>query len=216
MCDSESDVNVIVAGMNKAVQTAADETLPLLDTRTHAKYISEKTVGLIEERAQLRNQTPISEWGRKRARYLTREVRRRLKAEREAFILMKCEECEQAHYARNPRALFQVMNQLAGRLKSTPAGAVTSEQWVGHFRRLFTSLSVEVEDDLFEKVSAVADAELAERLRRQIPDGPPSMVELRSVLKGLKKGKASKDNLVMELYQEAGDECLTLLHRVCV
>ena len=69
---------------------------------------------------------------------------------------------------------------------------------------------------MFEKVSAVADAELAERLRRQIPDGPPSMVELRSVLKGLKKGKASKDNLVMELYQEAGDECLTLLHRVCV
>ena len=191
---NSNDVNVCTERLHCAVRTAAEEILPILDMRPHAKYITQQTVELIEKRAEVMNQLPRTEWGRGRLNYLAREIRRRLQAERDRFVEQMCGELEGAAHVNNLKLVFQVMNRLAGTFKPSSDSAITSDKWVEHFRTLFTTLAVETEDGLFQKLSGVADPVLAERLRALIPDGPPTLEELRLELRKLSKGKASKDD----------------------
>ena len=209
------DVNVRTEQLNNVVRTAAEEILPTLDTRPHAKYITEHTIVLINERNVLHSQAPRTEWAKKRINYLTRRVRRRLCAEREEYVTAKCDECESASRNHDLRGVFRVINELAGKSKSTGGSSVGSAQWVDHFKNLFTELTVDVEEGIFQRLSNVADSALAEKLRMLVDDGPPTKAELLFEMSRLSKRKASKDDLVVELFQEAGEECLDLIHGIC-
>lgn len=217
---SQQDLNLNdkVAALETSVKQAAAETLPVLDRRVTARFFTESCKALCAERSNLLNVVSRTDTQRKRLNFLGRQIRRRIKMDRETYVREKCEECLAASKQHNGmKALFGAAADLAGDSRGgagpTP---ISSEQWTTHFNDLFTTLALDIDDSIFERLESVADVKVAEELRQLISAETPTKAEIRFELDHSGKNRAPGiDGICVELYQEGGEECLTLIHDIC-
>jgi len=212
------NVNAKVDALDAAVKKAAEETLPALDRRTTARFFTESCKSLCAERSHLLNLPSRTEEQRKRMNFLGRQIRRRIQLDRAAYVRMKCDECLAASKKQNGmKKLFAAVADLSGDShRGTGPTPISSAQWTSHFNDLFTTLALDVDSSIFDRLNEVADTRVAEELRRRICADAPTKAEIQRELDHAGSNRApGSDNICVELYREGGDACLDLIHDVC-
>ena len=186
------------------------------------EWISKETWELIEQRKVAKNTTNMARTrnqkreASKRYQELNREVKRRCRRDRRAYVEAEAERAEEAGKRGDARTLYEITRKLSRRFQNTckpvrnEAGVLlrTAEeemhQWREHFQTLLNH----------EEPLKPPEVEPNDELN--IRTGHVTRIEIKNAIKKLKNGKAAGcDNIPPEAIKAGGDTSEEVLLGLC-
>jgi hypothetical protein len=174
-------------GIKESISHAIKAVCPV-KRRNHHPWISRSTVQLVDERKSTHN--------RIRRNFLGREIKRRLKADREAWWCERADDMQRASDRGDSRSLFQTVNLIAGAKRPSPpitlndrnGNALRSVQertdrWREYYEDLYnrpdpSNLDQDLLDEAFPAESEMVD------------QSAPTLEEISKVVSSLKTRKS--------------------------
>ena len=202
--DRVDNVNEVAEQFAEVVNECAKEICPVVRRRTQP-WISDESLELVNQRRQCKLTDAT------RYRQLNKEIRSRLKNERQAYWNNVAQELEDAAHRREYRYLYTTLRRLGGNIKRTSDNIrnidgtfVRSDnerlnRWKEYFQNLYNHPTPE---------GNPADPPYLQGAAQSINDEEPSIAEIASAIKQLKSGKAAGPDEVVAEALKAGDKPL--------
>ena len=191
-----------------AMNAAAAESVGKLKRKTKV-WITRRSLDAFKDRTEARDRGAC----REELRRLNRRVTAAVRKDKNEYFEQLAMECNNAARAGNSRKLFQTVKRLSGRGTSACDSLCASDgtelsstveklaRWCERFASLLNCAPPMGELD-----------ELTSREAMQIPDCPPTAVEIATAIKALRTGRAAGDDgLTPELYRCGGDALIVRL-----
>ena len=186
------------------------------------EWISKETWGLIEQRKVAKNTTNMARIrnqkreASKRYQELNREVKRRCRRDRRAYVEAKAERAEEAGKRGDARTLYEITRKLSGRFQNTckpvrnEAGVLlrTAEEEMHRWREHFQTV--------LNHEEPLNPPEVEPNDELNIRTGHVTRIEIKNAIKKLKNGKAAGcDNIPPEAIKAGGDTSEEVLLGLC-
>ena len=201
------------------------ETCELVLGRAKAnrkEWISKETWELIEQRKVAKNTTNMVRTrnqkrdASKRYQELNREVKRRCRRDKRAYVEAEAERAEEAGKRGDARTLYEITRKLSGRFQNTckpvrnEAGVLlrTAEEEMHRWREHFQTV--------LNHEEPINPPEVEPNDELNIRTGHVTRIEIKNAIKKLKNGKAAGcDNIPPEAIKAGGDTSEEVLLGLC-
>lgn len=213
-----SSVEQMWTSIKEGIHQTAEQVLGLEIRRKRPKWLSEEVLKLCDQRKGIRNkyETEHRQELKREYNWLTREIKRKTKRDKEGWLGEQCEEAERCCERNETRGLYQKIKDIGGKaelrtstIKDKNGNTIENdeqkkERWKEYFSELYN-------------IQSKVDRTVLDELQATNVDGndmPDFLVEeVRSAIKTLKPRKAPGiDGINAELLQAGGETTVSILH----